>query len=151
MKKYDGRGVDASGGYPIIDKPGWYPFRITVATEGESKNGDYQVTVDASCLDARFKDYGVRHWVTFLPKENKGAGMSLHFLKCIGEPHEGVIEVNPFSWERKTFMGKVEISEYQGKKNNKFSEISPMPKGEEIPFSSGPKDDKEDKDKAPWD
>lgn len=126
MKRYDGTGVDASGGFPIIDKPGWYPFRITLATEGESKNQDYQVTVDAACLDPRFKDYSVRHWVTFLPKNQKGAGMALHFLKCIGEPYDGVIDINTFAWERKTFMGKVEISEYQGKKNNKFAEISPI-------------------------
>jgi hypothetical protein len=124
--RYDGTGVDASGGFPIIEKPGWYPFRIVAVTEGESKNGDYQVTVDAACLDPLWKDYGVRYWVTFLPKENKGAGMALHFLKCIGEPHEGKIDVDPMAWERKTFMGKVIVSEYEGKKNNKFSEISPI-------------------------
>jgi len=130
--RYDGTGVDASGGFPIIDKSGWYPFRIALETEGESKNGNYQVTVDCSCLDPRFKDYMVRHWVTFLPKEQKGAGMALHFLKCIGQPHEGVIDVNPFAWERKVFMGKVEISEYQGKKNNKFSEINSMVDAEKL-------------------
>jgi hypothetical protein len=122
--RYDATGVDASGGYPIIEKPGFYPFRITVATPGQSKNGDFQVVVDSVCLDPRWKDIPVRHWVTFLPKENKGAGMALHFLKCIGEPYEGVIDIHPMSWERKTFMGKVIINEYDGKRNNKFSEIS---------------------------
>ena len=132
-KRYDATGVDASGGYPIIEKPGWYPFRIVTATEGESKNGNYQVTVDAVCLDPRWKDYGVRHWVTFLPKDQKGAGMALHFLKCIGEPHEGEIDIDPMDWERKTFMGKVVVSEYEGKKNNKLSEISPIRDASEIP------------------
>lgn len=132
--RYDGTGVDATGGFPIIEKEGWYPFRVVVATEGTSKNGNYQVTVDSSCLDPRWKDYMVRHWVTFLPKDQKGAGMALHFLKCIGEPYEGVIDVEPLSWERKTFMGKVEVSEYQGKKNNKFSEISPIRDTGGIPF-----------------
>lgn len=132
MYRYDATGVDASGGYPIIEKEGWYPFRIVVATPGESKNGDFQVTVDAVCLDPRWKDFSVRHWVTFLPKltsegtPNKGAGMALHFLKSIGLPHEGVLDINTMEWERKTFMGKVVISEYQGKRNNKFSEISPL-------------------------
>jgi hypothetical protein len=124
--RYDGTGVDASGGFPIIEKEGWYPFRITVATPGKSKDGDFQVVVDSSCLDPHWKDYGVRHWVTFLPKENRGAGMALHFLSCIGEPHEGVFEVEPLAWERKTFMGKVIISEYQGKRNNKFEAVSPI-------------------------
>ncbi len=123
---YDATNVDASGGFPIIEKPGWYPFRVITATEGKSKNGAYQVTVDAACLDPKWKDYGVRHWVTFLPEDNKGAGMAIHWLKCIGEPYEGKIDIEPMEWERKTFMGKVEISEYQGKKNNKFSEVSPI-------------------------
>lgn len=125
-RKYDGTGVDASGGYPIIEKEGWYPFRIVVATEGTSKSGCYQVTVDSVCLDPRWKDYPVRHWVTFLPKEQKGAGMALHFLKSIGEPYEGVVDVEPMNWERKTFMGKVTINEYEGKRNNKFAEVSPI-------------------------
>jgi len=140
--KYDGRGVDASGSFPIIDKPGWYPFRIIVATPGESKNGNYQVTVDAACLDPKFKDYTVRHWVTFLPKDQKGAGMALHFLKCIGEPYEDIIDVEPMNWERKTFMGKVEISEYQGKRNNKFSEISPIKDDDAGPFPPDPNEGK---------
>lgn len=124
--KYDATGVDPNGGYPIIDKPGWYPFRIITAAEGKSKNGNYQVTVDCACLDQRYKDYGVRHWVTFLSPESKGAGMAIHFLKCIGEEYEGVLNVEPLGWERKCFMGKVEINEYDGKRNNKFSEISPI-------------------------
>lgn len=123
--RYDGTGVDASGGFPIIEKEGWYPFRIVLATPGKSKDGNYQVVVDAACLDSRWKDYNVRHWVTFLPKENRGAGMALHFLKCIDEPYEGIFDIEPMAWERKIFMGKVSISEYQGKRNNKFAEISP--------------------------
>lgn len=129
---YDATGIDASGGFPIIEKEGWYPFRIADATPGESKSGNYQVTVDAVCLDPRWFEYRVRHWVTFLPKltaegtPNRGAGMAIHFLKCIGEPWEGKLDVNPTSWEGKTFMGKVILSEYQGKRNNKFAEISPI-------------------------
>jgi len=59
--------------------------------------------------------------------------MALHFLKCIGEPHEGEIDIDPMDWERKTFMGKVVVSEYEGKKNNKLSEISPIRDASEIP------------------
>lgn len=147
-RKYDGTGVDASGSYPVIEQEGWYPFRIIVATPGESKNGDYQVVVDAVCLDPKWKDYGVRHWVTFLPKDSKGAGMALHFLKCIGQPHEGVFDIEPMDWERKTFMGKVIVSSYDGKRNNKFSEISPMQKenGSSLVGAAAT-----DEDKAPWD
>ena len=130
--RYDGTGVDASGGFPIIDKPGWYPFKIVTATEGQSKSGFYQVTVDTVCMDRHFWEYPVRHWVTFLPKEQKGAGMALHFLKCIGEPYEGVIDVKPQHWERKSFMGKVIVSEYEGKKNNKFEAVDKIKDADEF-------------------
>lgn len=136
--RYDGTGVDASGGFPIIETEGWYAFRVVLATPGKSKNGDYQVVVDTVCLDIRWKDYGVRHWVTFLPKTSMGAGMALHFLKCIGEPYEGIIDVDPMGWERKTLMGKVIVSEHQGKRNNKFSEVAPMPTTEDDPFGEAP-------------
>ncbi len=145
---YDATGVDANGGFPVIEFDGFLPFRIVSASEGESKNGDYQVTVDCVCLDARWKDYGVRNWVTFLDPKQKGAGLAIHFLKCIGEPHEGKIKIEPMSWERKTFMGKVIVSTYEGKRNNKFAEVAPMQKGEEIPFGDAPADAK---DTAPWD
>jgi hypothetical protein len=129
--RYDATGVDASGGFPLIEKEGWYPFRIVVATEGKSKDNDYQVVVDAVCLDSRWKDYGIRHWVTFLPKSKPGAGMALHFLKCIGEPYEGVIDVNPMAWERKTFMGYAIVNKFtdkegREKRNNKLDKISPI-------------------------
>jgi len=148
MKTYDATGVDANGGYPIIEHEGWLPFRIVAVTEGESKNGDYQVTVDCACLDSRWKDYNVRNWVTFMSPNQKGAGMAIHFLKCIGEPHEGKISIDPLHWERKTFMGKVIVSSYEGKKNNKFVEVGPLKDEAGIVFGDAPADDK---DKAPWD
>lgn len=137
--RYDGTGVDAEGGFPIITEEGWFPFRIVAATEGQSKNGDYQVVVDAVCLDAKWRDYGVRHWITFLPKEQKGAGMALHFLKVIGQPYEGVFDIEPKNWERRMFMGKVIVSTYEGKKNNKFAEIAAMKKDDDDPFGSAVK------------
>lgn len=131
MFSFDSTGIDPNGGFPLLPE-GWFPFRVLVATEGVSKSGNKQVTVDAVCLDPRFKDYSIRHWITFLPTGSKGAGMAIHWLKSIGEPWEGKIKVDPLSWERKTFMGKVEVSEYQGKKNNKLAEISPIKDSDEF-------------------
>lgn len=139
--RYNATGINADTGYPIITEPGWYPFRITVATEGQSKTGNYQVTVDCACLDARWKDYSVRHWVTFFKKGEKGAGMAIHFLKAIGQPYEGQIEIDPMAWERKVFMGKVVVNEYQGKKNNKFDAIGPMQTAVPAGRESGEEDD----------
>jgi hypothetical protein len=132
MRSYDATGIDV-GGYPLIPE-GWWPFRITSAKEGESKAGNYQVTVDAVCMDSRHKDMSVRHWVTFFNKNPdgtapKGAGMALHFLSCIGEPHEGKFDINPSRWINKPFMAKATIEVYQGKRNNKLAEISPIESG----------------------
>jgi len=125
---YDATGVDASGGFPVIEDEGWFPFSIGVATEGKSKNGDYQVVVDTVCLNSKWKDYGVRHWVTFLPPGSPGAGMAIHFLKCIGQPYEGALNVDPMAWERKNFMARVIVNKYKDdngneKTNNKLAEI----------------------------
>jgi len=135
--RYNAKGLKPDQGYPIITKPGWYPFRIEIATEGESKSGNYMVTVDCVCLDPQWKDYMIRHWVTFMKPEEKGAGMALHFLRAIGQPHEGEFDINPMAWERKTFMGNVIIAEHQGKQNNKFKAVSPIKQdsnSEENPF-----------------
>lgn len=145
---YDATNVDANGDFPVIEHDGWLPFRIITATEGESKNGDYQVTVDCVCLDPHWKDYVVRNWVTFLAPTQKGAGLAIHFLKCIGEPHEGKITIEPMSWERKTFKAKVIVSTFDGKRNNKFKEVAPLDSDGGIPFGDAPEDAK---DKGPWD
>lgn len=124
MFEYDGTGVNPDGFNLIPD--GWFPFQIFDVDEGTSKSGYQQVLVKAACMDSRQKDKTVWHWVTFLPKDNKGAGMALHFLKCIGQPHDGLIKVEPNAWKYQKFMGKVYTDTYNGKRNNKFEEISPF-------------------------
>lgn len=120
---YDGTGV-TTGNFTLIPN-GWYPFQIFDAEEGTSRGGHKQVLVKAACLDGRYKDQTVWHWITFLPKENKGAGMALHFLKSIEQAHDGQIVVEPGAWKGKRFMGKVYSDTYNGKTNNKFDAISP--------------------------
>lgn len=122
--KFDGRGV-AMNQYKRLPE-GWLPFKIVEAEQRTSKNGDFQVLAKCKCTDHRYADCSeVWHYVTFLPKEKPGAGIPLHFLKCIGQPHEGEIEVNADAWLGKKFLGNVIEDEYQGKRNNKFKEISP--------------------------
>lgn len=110
----------------FLIEPGWYPFRILEAEEGKSKNFNPMVKVVASCIDPRYRDQEIWHWVVFLPEEKKGSGMAKHFVKCLGFDVESKAKVNPDSWVGKTFMGKVCNEEYQGKKNNKFEAISPV-------------------------
>jgi hypothetical protein len=110
----------------ILIEPGWYPFRILEAEEGKSKNFNPMVKVVATCLDPRFRDQQIWHWVVFLPEEKKGSGMAKHFVKCLGFDVEAKSRVDPDKWVGKTFMGKVCNDEYQGKKNNRFEAISPI-------------------------
>ena len=107
-------------------EPGWYPFRIVEAEEMRSKKGDPMVKIVAACLDPENRNRQVWHWVVFLPEDSKGSGISKHFVKSIGLPVDKDSMVEPDEWLGKTFMGKVTVSEYDGKKNNKFEAISPI-------------------------
>lgn len=100
--KYDGTGVEMSGQIEPFP-PGEYHLRIMETELGETKKGDTKVTVNFKVVDGPYADRRVNfHTVTFLPKSSKGAGMVLHFLKCIGEPYEG-----EFEWDERLWVGRV--------------------------------------------
>lgn len=113
-------------------EPGWYPFRIIEAEEGKSKNYNPMIKVVASCLDPRYRGKEIWHWVVFLPEDKKGSGMAKHFVKSIGLPADTKETISSQTWIGKSFMGKVMVSEYDGKKNNKFESISPIKPTETI-------------------
>ena len=134
--KYDATGFDPNAAFPLIPS-GWHPFRVMDFEERKSaKGGHYQVVAQCKCLDPEV-DQAIRdsvliwHFVTFIPVPQPGAGMALHFLSCLGEPHEGEFEIEPANWVGKTFMGKVTVNEYEAadgskKRNNKFEATSPI-------------------------
>ena len=136
--RHDSTGVEADVFEILPD--GYYPFRIYEAEEMKSKSGYDMVLVKAqvSGHSEQFDGSTVWHYVTFLPKDRKGAGISVHFRKCIGVPFGGNDVVDAEEWKGKRFMGKVVKEEYDGKTRNKLAEISPMPdsKGSDdaIPF-----------------
>jgi len=129
---YNGTGVEISTGFEPIPE-GEYILRIIRAVAGETQNHDAKVTVDFevagggpnSGREIRF------HTVAFLPKESKGAGMALHFLKTIGEPFEG-----KFKWDERKWIGKelrAQVVIEPGLKDPKklYNKVkSVMPKGE---------------------
>jgi hypothetical protein len=103
--------------------------------EGTTKNGDPKVDILAQVVEPiEFEGERVFHSVTFLSKEKPGAGMSVHFLKTINQPHEGVISVDPQAWVGEQFMAFVIEDEYMGRKNNKIKSIEPTTKKEELIF-----------------
>lgn len=97
-----------SGGFAPLPK-GKYLLQIEKATEKRSRNGDPMVVVDFKVMDARYSSRRIRfHHVTFLPEETAGAGIAIHFVKTIGEPHEGHLAVEPTRWLGKLLWGHVD-------------------------------------------
>jgi hypothetical protein len=119
---------------------GWYPFKIFEAEEMKSSKGNDMVLAkcEVSGHSEEADGQTVWHYVTFLPKDRKGAGISVHFRKCIGVPYGGEDEVDARDWIGKRFIGKVTTEEFEGKRRNKIAEISPIESGKttdaQIPF-----------------
>lgn len=94
---YDGQGIDLPG---TALPDGKYILRILSAVVGVTKAGDPKVTVDYVVHEGPFEGRTIKfHTVTFFnDKKSPGAGMSVYFLKCIGQPHEGQFTVNESAW-----------------------------------------------------
>ncbi|MBI4063490.1 MAG: DUF669 domain-containing protein [Elusimicrobia bacterium] len=105
---YDATNVQPMGGFTPIPK-GKYLLRVESATQKRSRNGDPMVVVDFTVAEGQYQGRRIRfHNVTFLPPESKGAGISIHFLKTIGESYEGRLEIAPERWIGKLLYGHVE-------------------------------------------
>lgn len=89
---------------------GDYILQIIKAEETQSKKGAPMVKLTV-VVDSPSEYAGATmfHYVTFFEKGEPGAGIALHFLKCIGQPHEesDSLEVEPKDWEMKKFKAKV--------------------------------------------
>lgn len=136
---HDSTGVSTDRAFKLLPDKQWFPFKIVSTEESKSKSGYDMVKCVCEVIDdPNHAGSTVWHWVVFIPKGNDGDGMSVHFRKCIGQPYGGNDLVDPDSWRGARFMGKVAISEYNGKQNNKIVEISPYELGgkpdDAIPF-----------------
>jgi len=156
MFEYDATGVDAdSKGTNKVLPKGWYDFSIeeffskagdVYPKEGRTKNNDPMVNILCTVINNQEYDgERVFHTVAFLPAKKPdgtptpGAGMSVHFLKTIGQPFEGKLKPDPMQWIGAEFSGYVIQDEYKGKIKNKISEIRSIvaegsSKGDSVPF-----------------
>jgi len=124
--KYDGRGVQPTGGFSVIPD-GRYVFRIVSRQDGASKAGDPQVKVFAQVAVGPYAGQTIHpHRVTFLPRDSNGAGIAVHFIKTLGEPWEGEYEVESGNWLGKLFAAFAKEDEYQGTKSTKLTTIMPL-------------------------
>ena len=128
MFYHDSTGIDpnAGGNMELIPDGQWLPFQIIDAEDRKTKTHRDMLNLKCEVVeDARWKGKWVWHTVVFIPKGEKGEGMSVHFRKCIGMPYGANDLVDGLAWVGKRFMGKVIIDEYNGKKNNKIDAVSP--------------------------
>ena len=142
---YSSKDVYLGGGgkYPPIPND-YYDFQITDVKEKVTKNGDPMVNMTLEITSPIHTGRFVFHNVTFpkvdpaTGKPPKWAGMSVHFLKTIGEPFEGEFIVTPDAWIGKQFKAKTKTA--KDLKGNPKSEIA---------FILGP-DDKITDDSVPF-
>lgn len=151
--EFDATGIEPStGGQSKVLPKGWYDFEIITYTtndgtktypmEGFTKEAKYpKVDLLLQVINnTQYQDVRVFHTVTFMPKEKDGSGMAIHFLKTIGEPYEGKLDIDSQDWIGKKLQGFAVTDEYKGKVKNKLGEIKPIGEGEQkeksddIPF-----------------
>jgi hypothetical protein len=138
--KYDTTGVKST---TFIIPEGDYVLQIKKIEEGSSSKQDPQVKVYFTPVHpSGYQDNEIWHWVTFLPPENAGAGIAIHFLKCLEEPNDGKILVNPKNWVGKLMKAHVAIEKNaSGKDQNKVKRVDPY-KGD-LPLPNVPATDEE--------
>jgi hypothetical protein len=127
-RSYDSEGINVEG-YQVAPE-GIYNLAITKVTDikdgvqWKTKNGDDYVSVETQIDDAgEYLGKKIWHGVTFMnDKNSKGAGMAIQFLKFIGEPWEGMFDIDTDHWIGKRFKAKVRIGkDNQGRQRNEIA------------------------------
>lgn len=137
-RPYDATGIDPTQKSFELLPDGKYTLRIAKAEETESKNRHLMAKLECEVINNQdFNGRKVFHNVTFVPKTEKGAGMAIHFLKTIGQPWEGQIDIDIPAWEGATFQAKLGRASYTNKAGqlvhkNEIKAVEPVEEG--IPF-----------------
>lgn len=133
MFEYNVPGIEMSTGSYKPLPPGKYIAQIEFAEEGITKNGDRKITVDYKIIDGSYSGRTVRyHDVCFFglgedKKPKKGAGISLHYLKSIGEPYQPPITVDEKKWiGKKLVINLNQELTTTGKLINKVKFVNPL-------------------------
>ncbi len=113
---YDQTGITPSSGFGPVPR-GTYLVKIIRVEEKRSSKGDPQVIVDYEVQDAEYLGKKIRyHYVTFIGKDEngkpkEGAGIAVHYLKTIGEPWEGPMDIDAQRWIGKLLRVYVIVEE----------------------------------------
>lgn len=84
-----------------------------------SKNGNPMCVLEMVVKEGEHEGRRILHYLTFLPKDAKGHGMTLHALHAFGLPYDGAVEIDTDSFKGRTVKAKIGIqeatSEYRAK------------------------------------
>jgi hypothetical protein len=114
-----------------IAPEGDYTLVIEDAVEQFSKKNNYpMIRLDLKIVEnVDYQGITFRHWVVFIPPTEKGAGINVHFRKCIGVPYEGDVEVHAENWIGKKFSARVIVDNVPNDKGiMRFNKIKYMDK-----------------------
>lgn len=122
-KSVDMTNVSESGGQFEIVEEGEHYARIAEVKEGTSSNDDDMPSIKLVITSGVSQDLWL--WDNIVISDNPNSpgykilGRSKHFLHCIGEPHEGQIEVDTNNWLDKEVKIKVYHDTFTNKKGYK--------------------------------
>lgn len=122
--KYNGTGVEPTDFSPV--PPGNYTMVITNYTEKTNKHGLPSYRIESKIDGGQYDGKKVWYNVNLLPNGNAGAGIAIHFLKTIGEPWHGEIDVDADNWIGRRFDARVAIVKNinSGKDQNEIDGVS---------------------------
>lgn len=122
-------GVDESGSFEPLPE-GTYVVSIERVEETVTKSsGLPMVKVRYKVLnDGKHRNRIVFDQIVLFGKDDKGAGMTKHFLHVIGEPYDAIFEVNPQNWIGKELLVQLKIDkEYNSNKVVSRDEADQIP------------------------
>ncbi len=136
--KHNSTGIDPTSTIMLMPD-GWYTMKINEAEEMTSSKGNDMILVKCSPVnDPEYSEASIWHYVAFLPKGQKGDGISVWFRKCIGVPFGGEDTVDADDWVGRKFKAYVAQETYEGKTRNKISKVESLESvtqnEDEVPF-----------------
>ncbi len=129
---YSDEKIETSKGKSYDPVPaGDYMLEIMEIDPRTTRNGDPMVNVMFEIRNGPHDGRKVWTNITFFKDhENRGAGISLHFLHCIGEPYTGKFKVDIMNWIGKKTKATLDVETYDGKTRNKVKWfITDLPNG----------------------
>ena len=138
MVQYDATGVDLTQRSFELLPDGKYTLKITKAEESKSSKGNLMAKLECEVInDIDHNKRKIFHNVTFVAPTEPGAGMAIHFLKTIQQPHEGQIDIDIPAWVGAQFIAKLGHTQYTNKAGkvvdkNEIKAVEPDP--DFIPF-----------------